>query len=372
MGYPQDLVTSRRIDCGWVHEGYLPFRGETHQRSSVATLKNSLSFLHLKHVLLEVIPAFLEIFMQTPILSAHEVAVIAQAIDVHVAERADKRILGAKLGSIISEAIRPKHLRELGGMRNVANTALTSLLTPVPQRPEDSDAIFEVKSRTEQALTTTQIPDSPTEVAGAALWRFFSNPRLACALTISPTGTVQVQRIGAEFPIPTSTLNRPTTADYQQLAQVFAGQEVEPTRSDLLSVMDEDDFYNTWIARLRSLRTPQNNLLKRWETLRSQFVATELYRALTDAGLDAVRASETVSTARPVAGLRQPRPQSPVELKGDIPTQNLDLSQPKPALVTDELTALRSILHDAINRMSFAELRELRIPAGALVDTATR
>lgn len=310
--------------------------------------------------------------MQTLNLSAHEIAVIAQAIDAHAAQREDKRILGAKLGSIISEAIRPKQLRELGGMRKVANTALTSFLTPIAQMPGDSDAIFEIKGRAELALVGNQIPESPTEVAGATLWRLFSNPRLACALTISQVGGVQAQKVGPDLPIPTGTLERPTTSDYHHLAQVFASQEDEPTRSSLLEVMDAGDFYNTWIAKLRSLRTPEHNLLKRWETLRSEYVATKLYNALIDAGLDAVRASEAVANARPVVGARLPRPPlDPVRVEAPT-TARTDVPHLKPAVPVDELSALRKILHDAIDRMSLVELRELRIPAGALIDAVAR
>jgi hypothetical protein len=309
--------------------------------------------------------------MQNPILTPQEVAAIAQALDVFVAQSGNKRVLGAQLGAIISSAIRPKLLRELGGMRKVASEALAMLLIPITPSPDDSDVAFTIKSRPPQAGTDNLIPDFPTEVAGAVLWRLFSNPRLPCALTISESGAVLAQKVAPEQSAIPGALAGPSTEDYHKLAGIFASQEDDPVRSRLVAALSAKDFYNTWIAELRELRTPQNNLLKRWETLRSEFVATKLAEALDGGGLDAVRVSEIVSTARPLAGWRQQH-QQPEPAKSSLPVVRVEASYQTHVPAMDELSSLRKILHNAIDRMSLAELGELRIPAGALIDIITK
>jgi hypothetical protein len=308
--------------------------------------------------------------MQTLNLTPQEIAKIAQALDAYAAQSGNKRILGAKLGSIITLAIRPKQLRELGGMRKVASDALGQLLAPLPTTTLDPDVAFEVKTRTPHAGTDNLIPNVPTEVAGAALWRLFSNPRLPCALTISPEGSVVAQRVDPDGPAMPGTLEGPTTEDYQALARDFASQEDPPVREKLEATIVVEDFYNTWIAALRALRTPQNNLLKRWETLRSEFVASKLHQALAAAGMDVVRVSEIVSTARPLAGWRQRPPTEAA--KTEAPAIRADAVHQAVAPVMDDLAALRKILHGAIDRMSLSELSELRVPAGALIEIAKK
>ena len=308
--------------------------------------------------------------MQTPNLTPQEIAKIAQALDAYAAQSGNKRILGAKLGSIITLAIRPKQLRELGGMRKVASDALSELLAPLPTTTLDPDVAFEVKTRTPHAGTDNLIPNVPTEVAGAALWRLFSNPKLPCALTISPEGAVLAQRVAPDGPAVPGALEGPTTEDYQALAGDFASQEDPPVREKLEATIVVADFYNTWIAELRALRTPQNNLLKRWETLRSEFVARKLQQALATAGLDVVRVSEIVSTARPLAGWRQRPPAEAA--KSEAPATRADAVHQAVAPAMDDLAALRKILHGAIDRMSLSELSELRVPAGALIEIAKK
>ncbi len=310
--------------------------------------------------------------MQTPVITAQEIAVIARALEVHAAEKGVRRILGAQLGAIINEAIRPKHLREFGGMRKVATFALTDLVLATAPSPDDSDAIFEIKAHPVQVAAARKVPEIPTEVAGADLWRLFSNPRLPCELSATPEGAIlaAVSKEGAA--VSASTITRPSAEDYHRIAVQFASQQDEPYCSKLQPVLGSQDFYNSWIAALRFLRTPELNLLKRWETIRSEFVSSRLHSSLVSAGIDEIRASEIVAAARPAIAQRTVRsvlaPQTAIE--SSIPSQESFVS--KQITPADELSTIRRILHDAIERMSLAELREVRIPAGALLNPVAR
>jgi len=309
--------------------------------------------------------------MQTPILTAQEIAVIARALDVHATEKGTRRILGAQLGAIINEAVRPKHLRELGGMRHIATSSLTNLVLPTVSSPGDPDAIFEIIARPPQ-VAAARVPEIPTEVAGSDLWRLFSNPRLPCELVATSAGAILASTPQDGRTTSQSALGRPTAQDYHQLATQFASQEEEPYRTKLEEVLSSDDFYNSWIAALRFLRTPKLNLLKRWETVRSEFVSSQLYASLISAGVETVRASQIVAAARPAVSQRAGQHQGDGQSKAELSPSVAEVFVSKPVSSADELSTLRKILHDAIDRMSLVELREIRVPAGALVNANTR
>lgn len=309
--------------------------------------------------------------MQNSVLSVQEMAVIARALEVHAVKSGNRRILGAQLGFIINEAVRPRHLRELGGVRKIAVTALADLLHPVPVSAQDPDIAFEIKPRQSQTAIVPRIPDSATEVAGADLWRLFSNPKIACSLTVTPAGEVCFIPPHDMPQSESAALTRPSAEDYRRLAVSFAQLENDPLKTELMAVAKLPDFYNSWIVALRRLRTQERNLLKSWEILRSDFIADSLRTQLQQAGLDVVRASEIVATARPIVPQRSAMVALDANAKRE-PAYSAAAESPASKNNVDELSVLRRVLHEAIDRMSLADLRELRIPAGAMIDVLTR
>ena len=315
------------------------------------------------HILQSVEPA------TSPKLTLQQVSAIAQSLESHAKERGTT-ILGAQLGALINAAIRPKLLRELGGMSYVARTSLASYIQPV-SRNNVSDVLFEITMGA--VATPRRVPDTPLETTGNELWRFFSNPRIPGFLTATPAGIVYACTTVPEGTSATAVLAQPTSEDYRHLAVQFAEQVQEPVRALLQATLGTDDFYNDWIVALRTHRTDGVNLLKRWEVLRTEFVAGKLSSALVDAGVDVVRAAEIVAAARPAVSRRQ---QPGVEV-----TQNIEFKHPAPlsmvsppaesvASQADEISALRRALHSAIDSMALTDLQALPIPTGIMLAAA--
>ena len=297
-------------------------------------------------------------------LAPQQLSAIAQSLEAHVKERG-VTILGAQLGALINAAIRPKLLRELGGMSYVAKTFLQPYIQPVP-RAGTSDVLFEIKIGA--VATLRRVPDTPLETTGTELWRFFSNPRIQGFLTATPAGIVYACTTVPEGTSTTAVLAQPTSQDYHNLALQFVEQVQEPVRALLRAPLGKEDFYNDWIVALRTHRTDGVNLLKRWEVLRTEFVAGKLSSALVEAGVDMVRAAEIVAAARPTVSRRQ-RPIGEVAQATEVSPVASGLAKPV-SRPEDEIGVLRRALHNAIDSMTLTDLQALPIPAGIMLAAA--
>ena len=301
-------------------------------------------------------------------LTPHQISAIAQSLESHAKERG-ATILGAQLGALINAAIRPKLLRELGGMSYVARTTLGAYIHLVP-RQDASDVLFEITIGA--VATLRRVPDTPLETTGTELWRFFSNPRIPGFLTATPAGIVYACTTVPEGTSVKAVLAQPTSQDYHSLALQFVEQVQEPVRALLRAPLEKEDFYNDWIVALRTYRTDGVNLLKRWEVLRTEFVASKLSAALVEAGVDVVRAAEIVAAARPAVSRRQRPLGDVVQVTETSPPAAPQIRVPaEPAtLPTDEIGALRRALHNAIDSMTLTDLQALPIPAGIMLAAA--
>lgn len=252
-------------------------------------------------------------------------------------------------------------------MSHVARFSLSRYIQPVP-RTNLTDVMFEIKDSKVEPIR--RVPDTPVETTGTELWRFFSNPRIPGFLTATPSGTVYACTTIPAGTLETGVLKRPTSTDYLTLAQQFAQQIPEPARQHLMATLGNDSFYNDWIVALRNHRTTEENLLKRWEVLRTENVATWLSTALVSAGVDVVRAAEIVAAARPSHSVRQ-RPAGEHSLTAEpvkpSPVQHEAMAKESNRNPQDELDALRRALHNAIDIMSIKDLEALPIPAGIMV-----
>ena len=181
--------------------------------------------------------------MQTSKFSPPELAAIARALDQRAAERGSE-ILGSQLGLLISQAIHPRKVRDVGGLREITESDLRELVQARAPRIGSADIAFEIRGSNSGSATSPPLiaPDTHREIAGGELWRFFSNPKILCQLAASSTG--QVLRFAPDAAIPGafSLLKRPTSEEYRTLARQFAEQQEEVRRGALLDSLNLTEF----------------------------------------------------------------------------------------------------------------------------------
>lgn len=303
--------------------------------------------------------------MSSKSLNETEFEAVKHALIVRRSEKGNL-ILGAQLGQVISKAIAPRLVRELPVLRNLTEEELSSLVELVPNASSNTDVQYRIVA--DQPPTSLTREDLKS-VVGSDLWKFFSNPNQSCSLAIEPsTGLIYVAVLRAIFPVGLQRLERMDSEDYRVLAEQFAAQQDSPLREKLEECLVEPHFYDLWIDALRASGSPERKLLKTWESLRTEHVVKRLGERLTNAGVSVALQAEIISAVRP-------RKKATAVQQAPVPEISSASIPPRPAAQSavsssDDvaLERLREIVHASVARMSFAELREVRIPAGILFD----
>jgi hypothetical protein len=304
--------------------------------------------------------------MTTTLLSVQELIEIEKALIVRRVDKGDL-ILGAQLGQIIGKQIAPRTLRDLGVLRKLVERELHMWVQPVPDDNNPSDVLYRILAG---SATSQETEEQFAPVSGSDLWRFFSNPRLHCTLSVNAQGAIYVGPEGVKPPNQRPLL-RMTADEYKSLARGFITQHDDPAiQSALTSTFDQPDFYNAYMEVLRAHGAPDRKLLKLWETMRTEFVAKRLGETLQAAGVDDARIAETVAAARTRKPARTSQTTSPppgAALAATLKAKSAlaaDLSVGEP----EETARLRKLVHAAVDAMSQSELREFRFPVGLLLD----
>ena len=302
--------------------------------------------------------------MSSKSLTEAEFHAVKRALIERRAEKGNL-LLGAQLGQEIAKAIAPRQIRDLPVLRDLAEEDLGDLVEAVPDAPTTADVQYRI--------IADQAPSSLTEdelksVSGAELWKFFSNPNQSCSLAIEPpSGTIYVAALRAIFPVGLQKLERMDSEDYRVLAHQFAAQQEQPTREKLQSCLREPHFYDPWINTLKAAGSSERRLLKTWEILRTEHIAKRLGERLSSAGVPVALQAELISAAR--ARKKPATQQAPSQEIAPASIAPRPVPHPGVALSDDvALERLREIIHASVDRMSITELREVRIPAGVLLD----
>jgi hypothetical protein len=316
--------------------------------------------------------------MQTNELSPDVLAQVSRDLAVK-AQTSGPVILGSQLGKVINDALLPRHLREFGGLRAFVETYLVRQLRKREFDPEAPDVAYDIIDVPAPAARPLPVPTAFQSVAGADLWRFFSNPNIKCQLAVLNTAAVLVGAEGVAMPIAAVPLTRFEASSYRKLAETFAANFTADSRIgvELARVLGKDNFYKDWIFTLRDLRAEQSDLLRKWEILREQAVAQALTDALHNAGVDATRAAEIVQLARPIAkAARAPSPAPAsrvVQAVSAAPAGSPKLTATAqfygggPPAGHDEAEELRKLVHRAVEVMSLTELRDVRLSVNTLM-----
>jgi hypothetical protein len=321
------------------------------------------------------------------------------------AQTAGTEILGSQLGKLINDALAPHSLREFGGLRTFVESHLGSVLRQREFDATSPDVAYDIVDTPPPAARPLSVPKAFQAVAGADLWRFYSNPNLKCQLAAMPSGAIVVGPEGLPMPEPAVSLARFGTEQYRQVAETFQRDHSGNARvaEALSSVLQEKDFYGDWIVTLRNLRAEPGDLLRKWEILREATISQQLTHELSRAGIDATRVAEIVQLARPVAksaaktaaadsGYTIATPPHARAVKAGLAAQTSRFAgggrstdatgqtrifvstttAPKFAggglpVSLDEAEELRQLVHRAVEVMSLAELREVRLSANTLM-----
>lgn len=254
-------------------------------------------------------------------------------------------ILGSQLGTAIYKNLGIP-VRDLGGLRNVVEQELSSLLEIAGTDP---DLRFLIKSEIASTQAATDV------IQGQELIRFFSNPKLEGVISVSALGEVHFG--GVQHPAPEGfrAIEKPSVEEFRALSKDFADAQSAEVRATLASVLDKQD-YNEWIATLKQLSTPLVNLSRNWEAVRADFVSRKLHDELINAGIAPIKAAEIGAKAR------APR------LKPSVSQRDSEQISTERISKRDDLSSLRKHIHAAIDVMSMDELRRLPIAAGIMFD----
>ena len=317
--------------------------------------------------------------MQATSLSQQQLTAVIAALDMYVRDKGSREILGAQLGTLVSEATHPQSLRSLGGLRAIVERDLRAFVQAEAKDPVSKDIVFSIRRMDAAQGRLPLVPAQPREVTGPELWRYFSNPRLACELFVnSLSGVILVGEPGALVANEVyKAIGKPSPEEYRSLAHDFAENQVEPIKSNLGKIFEIQDYYNDWIDALRRMRSYDPSLLRNWETVRTEYVAKRLSDSLTSCGMHVAKISEVVASARPPVRFRTVQKSPHVQVERTSP--------PAPLVATagaytrergsqtsqwDDASSLRMLIHQAVDLMSPSELRDIRIPAGLLHDVA--
>ncbi|WP_283181224.1 hypothetical protein [Pseudomonas svalbardensis] len=268
-------------------------------------------------------------------------------------------ILGSQLGQFVARTIAPKTIKSLGGIRSIVDSDLSDAVEFI--EPRQSDFLFRIKLK---AVEPLQEVIEQAAVSGAELWRYFSNPNVRCILGVDAAHRVIVTPSDQSFASDVKLLKRMDAEEYRALAQAYAQEQNDDGfRAQLLELANDSWLYAKWIECLRAKRTKSINYLKSWEIKRTELVVGRLREELELAGMEPSQATVVAD------GIRPAMKKKPVE-EPHVFVQVAELGVNSFSEDGDakELKDLRALLRQAVDHMSLADLKAIRVPAGVWLE----
>lgn len=268
-------------------------------------------------------------------------------------------LLGSQLGQFVAKAIAPRTVKSLGGIRSIVEADLSDAVEFV--EPRQSDFLFRIKLAATKPVRELV---EPTTVSGTELWHYFSNPNARCLLGIDAAQQIIVTPDNMPFTSNVKPLRRMQVDDYRELALAYAQEQVDDGfREELMELLDDGWFYSKWINCLRHNRSQAANHLKSWEIRRTELIVTQLRQELEQAGLEPSQATVLADGVRPQAPKKWPTAEAPAAVQ---PTEAVAQAVHEDG-DTKELRDLRDLLRQAVDQMSLADLKAIRVPIGILL-----
>jgi hypothetical protein len=296
-------------------------------------------------------------------LSAFEIQQIRLSLQFNLRNHG-VNLLGSQLGQFVAKAIAPRTVKSLGGIRSIVETDLNDAVEFV--EPRQSDFLFRIKLAATKPVRELV---EPTMVNGAELWHYFSNPNARCLLGIDAVQQIIVTPDNMPFASDVKPLRRMRAEDYRELALAYAQEQVDVDfREELMALLDEGWFYSKWINCLRHNRSQAANHLKSWEIRRTELVVAQLRQELEQAGLEPSQATVLADGIRP----QTPKKRSIAEASAAGQSTESIVQAVNEDGDTKELRDLRDLLRLAVDQMSLADLKAIRVPVGILLALQTK
>jgi hypothetical protein len=294
-------------------------------------------------------------------LTSFEITLVQRSLETQL-EKVGPDILGAQLGQFVRRAISPKTIKSVGGLKSLVDVELSEVVELVGAL--ESDTLYRIKAPSHGTLHGAP---NPVAVTSPEFWDAFSNPNIDCLVGVDPAcETVFVCNPSKVFGPEIKPLSKVSSEEYRALAKTYAEQQADgELTAILLETLDHPIFYPRWIAALRAQRTASANHLKKWEIMRTELVIDRLRHELEQAGVHPDRAHLIANEVRPKPS------KSPRKLGEKFsPPQDRqpEAFSPAPAADVKGLQDLRALMHRAVDRMTLADLKDIRVPAGLLLE----
>jgi hypothetical protein len=291
---------------------------------------------------------------------------VASSLSSLVANSRDQRITGVELSVLIRHKF-PDFSPELHGCRNLRAFIRQYALSICEVGRSGADVIYGVRPSTQAPPISsavevpTMVPESTAGVfrtntyISSAVWKTFVSPvspfKLYAntetgALEVIPPGTAPLESPWVPIPPCSAELHRQIARDF------IPSLSDEASRKLLESTLT---ISGSWWKSYYSI-VQQLALDTRWNQFRRRRIVHELESALKAYNVPLSGARDLSSTRRPLSPQRLP----------NRPTFTADASAT--AIGTDEDSRLRSLAVDVVRKMPAADLRDLKVPLGYVID----
>lgn len=256
----------------------------------------------------------------------------------------EREILGARLPLKLSERV-PGWKPGDAGARKLSEFISSHVKDVVVARRSGMDVVYTlgtpVTTSPSEKLQTDETPD---------LWRIWVSPNSAWMLVVPHTGLeVAAALRGSDIQSDCLRLEPPDASTHRRIVTQFLERLSSPLKDRLEQLIEAEssNWWQQWVQELRKA-----GQLPSWNGFRRQAFESELVEQLRIAGLEPARVDNVLRRVHETH-LPQSRPKLPVR---EAPVEGASDA------------GLRRIVGAAIMRMSVAELRELRLPVGIVLD----
>ncbi len=215
------------------------------------------------------------------------------------------------------------------------------------------DTLYHVKGREIQSTSTVASPD---------IWRAFVSPNSRLQLVLSKSSELLLSRETPASSEGELDIPKATVPEHDAIRAEFTQSLPPSVREALDRSLEPEAKFEEWISALRAYAPEET---RRWGQFRRQSLSRLLATRVSEAPVEAdlrdkilaqVHASEAAAydTHRRAATVEpESRPETTMGVK---------------QLAKGATSSARSLAHAVIDRLSYDELRALKIPLGALLD----